>query len=125
LENKLEERSEHDIKYFKLRDLKINYCTGCWDCWLKTSGLCALKDDQEKILKYIPHVDHMIFLSPILIGYESSLIKTFKDRFIPTVQPYIRIHHGEQHHYSRYKHLPKISFIGIEDAFTLSEDRVI
>jgi multimeric flavodoxin WrbA len=30
--------------------------------------LCAIKDDQEEIIKYIPHVDHMIFISPIVYG---------------------------------------------------------
>jgi len=116
-------QSEHEIKYFKLRDLNINFCTGCWDCWVKTPGLCVIKDDQEEILKYIPHVDHLIFVSPIILGYESSLIKTFKDRFIPTVHPYVRIHHGEQHHYPRYKHLPNLTFIGIENEMTIQTDR--
>lgn len=114
--------TDHEIVYFKLRDLNINYCTGCWDCWVKTPGLCAIRDDQEEIIKYIPHVDHMIFLSPIILGYESSLIKKFKDRFIPVAHPYIRIHKGEQHHYPRYENLPDLSFIGIEDAYTAQED---
>lgn len=118
----IEENSIHEIIYFKLRELNINYCTGCWDCWVKTPGLCAIKDDQEKILKYLPHVDHLIFLSPIILGYESSLIKVFKDRFIPTAHPYIQIYQGEQHHYPRYEHLPKLSFIGIEDELTIQED---
>ena len=120
---KIIEESNHEIVYFKLRDMNINYCTGCWDCWVKTPGICAIKDDQEEILKYIPHVDHLIFLSPIILGYESSLLKTFKDRFIPTAHPYIRVHKGEQHHYPRYKHLPDLSFIGIEDNMTIQVDR--
>lgn len=121
-ENIIGKISEHEIVYFKLREMNINFCTGCWDCWVKTPGLCAIKDDQEKIIKYIPHVDHMIFLSPIIVGYESSLTKKFKDRFIPVAHPYIRIHNGEQHHYPRYKNPSDISFIGIEDQLTTEED---
>jgi multimeric flavodoxin WrbA len=121
-EHIIELNSEHEIVYFKLRDMNINYCTGCWDCWLKTPGLCAIKDDQEEIIKYIPHVDHMIFMSPIIIGYESALLKKFKDRAIPVIHPYIRIHKGEQHHVQRYASTPDLTFIGITDANTIQED---
>lgn len=118
----IKEYAQHEIVYFKLRDLNINYCTGCWDCWMKTPGLCAIKDDQEQIIRYIPHVDHLVFLSPILLGYESALTKVFKDRFIPVAHPYIRIHNGEQHHYPRYEKMPNLSFIGIEDEHTIQAD---
>ena len=124
-ENIINSQSINTLLYFKLRDLNINFCTGCWNCWLKTPGICSLKDDQEKILKYIPHVDHILFLSPIILGYESFLIKKFKDRFIPTVQPFIRIYKGEEHHYPRYKNMPKLSFIGIEDELTTIDDIAI
>lgn len=120
---KIMNESEHDIIYFKLRDMNINFCTGCFDCWVKTPGLCVIKDDQEKIIKYAPHVDHLVFVSPIILGYESSLLKKFKDRIIPIIHPYIRVYHGEQHHYPRYKNLPNLTFIGIEDEMTNQVDR--
>ena len=31
--------------------MKIAPCIGCNACWLKTPGVCAVKDDYEQILK--------------------------------------------------------------------------
>lgn len=107
-----------DIQYFKLRDLNIHYCTGCWDCWLKTPGICAIKDDQEEILSAMPHADKILFVSPILVGYESSLLKRTKDRIIPYAHPYIEIYNGEQHHRQRYPHSPDFSVLLIKDELT-------
>lgn len=30
---------------------KIVHCIGCFTCWTKTSGKCALKDDMDGLLK--------------------------------------------------------------------------
>lgn len=122
LESILQAHTDTHIDYFVLRDMNINYCTGCWHCWLKTPGLCSLKDDYEKILKLIPHADDLLIITPVIIGYESALIKKFKDRIIPTALPYIRIVEGEQHHYQRYEKAPAFNIQLIEDEFTVPQD---
>ena len=33
------------------REMKISHCIGCNYCWLKTPGVCVIKDDYEIILK--------------------------------------------------------------------------
>ena len=40
-------KSNEQVKYecITLRQKKINYCCGCWDCWVKTPGECVFKDD--------------------------------------------------------------------------------
>lgn len=95
--------TQHDIDYFRLRDMNIHHCTGCWSCWYKTPGRCAIKDDYEQLLSRIPHADALVYITPVIIGYESALLKTCKDRSIPTIHPYVTIHEGEQHHYKRYE----------------------
>jgi len=113
----------HDaIDYFVVRDMNIHFCTGCWDCWLKTPGLCALKDDQEQILSRAPHADLILFISPVILGYESALLKKVKDRLIPIVHPYIRVYKGEQHHLQRYTKSPNISVLLMKHDDTTSED---
>lgn len=114
--------ASHQIDYFRLRDMDIHPCTGCWSCWYKTPGLCAIKDDHEQILSRIPHVDMILYVTPIIVGYESSLIKTCKDRSIPTAHPYITIYNGEQHHHERYKNSPNISVLTLKDDATCQED---
>lgn len=124
-ETRLEEMDRKDSMYFKLRELKINYCQGCWDCWVKTPGRCVLKDDHEQILSQIPSADQLTIITPILAGYESSLIKKFKDRLIPLIHPYIESYQGEQHHRQRYGKLPDIKVIVLEDEDTSDEDITI
>ena len=114
--------TKHLIDYFRLRDMVIHPCTGCWSCWYKTPGLCAIKDDHEQILSRIPHVDMILYITPVIVGYESSLIKICKDRSIPTAHPYITLHSGEQHHYERYEHSPDISVLALTDDVTIKED---
>lgn len=120
--NAIQNNATDQIDYFVLRDMKIHYCTGCWDCWLKTPGRCAIQDDQEQIISRVPHADKMLFISPIIVGYESALLKKFKDRMIPIVHPYIKIYKGEQHHYKRYKKIPYLEILLIKDENTTNED---
>lgn len=100
--------SEFDISYFKLSDLNIHSCIGCWDCWLKTPGICLIKDDQEAILKSYVNADDIVFISNVKTGFITSTLKLTLDRLIPTVLPYIRTYKGEMHHYQRYDHSPNL-----------------
>lgn len=125
-ESKLEQdvlnNTEHQIEYFRLRDMKIGHCTGCWNCWWKTPGLCAIKDEHEQILSRFPHVDRVIFVSPVIMGYETAMLKTCKDRIVPTAMPYIEIYKGEMHHVQRYNSSPDFEIRLLTDAETTSGD---
>lgn len=101
-EHTLEKDMSKSNTYFKLRDLDFNYCQGCWDCWTKTPGVCCFKDDYEKILSTLPHVDSLEIITPVIAGFEPALVKKFKDRIIPFAHPYIEILEGECHHVRRY-----------------------
>lgn len=122
IENSVIENTNHQIEYFRLRDMNINFCNGCWSCWVKTPGLCAIKDDHEQILSRIPNVDLVLYISPVILGYESSYVKTCKDRSIGSAHPYIIIHKGEQHHVQRYEKMPDIGIMLITDNDTTEED---
>ena len=42
------------------KEMKISHCIGCNYCWLKTPGVCTIKDDYEIILKKIlQHENHL------------------------------------------------------------------
>lgn len=110
------------VEYFRLRGMNINYCTGCWSCWWKTPGYCSIKDDHEMILSRFPHVDKVVFVSPIMMGYESSILKKTKDRIIPTALPYIHIYKGEMHHVQRYSSQPDIEVHLITDEDTIDSE---
>jgi multimeric flavodoxin WrbA len=122
IEKEVKRNTTCEIDYFRLRDMNINYCCGCWDCWVKTPGHCAIKDDHEQILSRIPNVDLILYISPIILGYESSILKTCKDRSIGSAHPYITLHRGEQHHVRRYDSMPDISVMLIKDDDTTEKD---
>ena len=102
------------VKIFKLRDMKIGYCTGCWSCWVKTPGLCSLKDDMPQILKSVAASDRTVFLSPVSMDFVTAQTKKLCDRLIPLVHPYIEVYHGEFHHVRRYDSYPELGLLLID-----------
>ena len=111
----LEKHSDNlSVEIFTLRDMKIGFCTGCWDCWVKTPGLCAIKDDMSKILKSVAASDRVIFLSPVSMDFVTSQIKKTCDRMIPLVHPYTEVYHGEFHHINRYESYPELGLIIVD-----------
>jgi multimeric flavodoxin WrbA len=125
IEKLVNEKAGTDIEYFKIRDMDIHFCKGCWDCWVKTPGVCSQKDDHEKILRSYPSSDLVIFIAPIKAGYESYMLKKVKDRLIPLVHPYIRIYRGEQHHIQRYDKNPDIGLVLIKEKDTTSDEILV
>ena len=42
---------DSEVEIVNTAEMKIMHCVGCNMCWLKTPGVCAIKDDYEIILK--------------------------------------------------------------------------
>ena len=104
------EKTEN-VEYYNLKELTINQCVGCFGCWVKTPGLCVFDDDMEQILKSIVHSDLLVFASPLVMGFVSSLIKRCMDRMIPLIHPYFDFVRGEMHHMKRYESYPQLGII--------------
>ena len=115
----------HDTKVVVLRDLKIGSCIGCFNCWVKNPGICSIKDDAIDITRQYIAADHVIFASPLIMGFPSSLLKNTMDRNIPLVHPHLEEVGGEIHHKKRYDKYPVISFLLEKEACTDDEDIAI
>ncbi len=98
-----------------LRELKINYCRGCFGCWIKTPGRCILKDDALEITAKMIQSDLVVLFTPIHFGGYSSLLKAQMDRSIGLVLPTFRKFNGEIHHEKRYASYPSILGIGLQE----------
>lgn len=92
----------HTVDLFTVRDMDINYCCGCFSCWIKTPGLCVFKDDMDAVLRSLACTNYLMIISPLISGFLSSETKRTLDRIIPTVLPYIQAFNGECHHPKRY-----------------------
>ena len=66
-----------------IRNQQLKYCMGCWDCWVKSPGICAIKDDMGDVLESFIKSDLVIFASPMLMGFPSSLMKKVNDIHYP------------------------------------------
>lgn len=115
-------QKNHDVNRIILRNHDLKYCMGCWDCWVKSPGKCAIKDDMEYILQTFISSDLVIFASPMKMGFPSSLMKKVNDRLIPLVHPYITLDKDECHHVARYSSYPDWGMILQEEANGTASD---
>lgn len=124
--NQLEtELSSHgnQVNHLLLREMKINNCIGCFDCWLKTPGECVHHDDGRMIPPAIIESDFLLWASPLKLGYPSAVLKRAMDRSIPILLPYFDIVNDEAHHAARYPHYPLAGLLIAPEADTDAEDR--
>lgn len=86
--------NNHQVNRIALKDQNLKYCTGCWSCWVKTPGECRIKDDSHRVCREYIHSDFVLFVSPVLMGFPSAVLKKTMDRLIPLIHPYIEIVDG-------------------------------
>ena len=96
----------HAVTALDLREMDIEYCTGCFGCWVKTPGECKVPDDTRDVRRAVIQSDLALFASPVIMGYPSALLKRTTDKLLPLLLPYLIIVQGESHHPPRYDHYP-------------------
>jgi multimeric flavodoxin WrbA len=93
----------HAVTAFELDTMTVKPCRGCFACWLKHPGTCAIKDDQEPVLRGLAGGDIFVWITPVRFGGYGSALKKSLDRSIPILLPYFTTRHGEVHHPLRYE----------------------
>ncbi len=116
------ESTNNSVTTFKLREMDINYCIGCWGCWVKTPGECIVPDDSMDIRRKVINSDFTLFASPIIMGFPSALIKKAHERFLPLIHPYFELVQNEVHHKARYDKYPVIGLLLEKNKTTDDED---
>ena len=96
----------HGVTVFTLREMEIQYCTGCFGCWVKTPGECVVADESRDVRRAAIHADLVLWASPVIMGFYSALLKKAADKYIPLLHPYIVVDQGEAHHLARYDRYP-------------------
>lgn len=92
-------------------DMKISHCIGCNYCWLKTPGVCSIKDDYEEILKKIIKADDLWVISDTALGFIDHKGKNIFDRILPIATMYLKFKGDQMRHVPRYDHSPDIGLI--------------
>ena len=102
----------HAVTAFELDGLDIKPCRGCFACWLKHPGTCAIRDGQEPVLRAMAAADLQVWITPVTFGGYSSALKKTLDRFIPNALPYFVRRQGEVHHPPRYERRRGLLVVG-------------
>ncbi len=94
-----------NVDIVHLRSKKINYCISCYTCWTKTPGVCLHKDDMSRELftKFI-EADIAVFATPLYYFGVNAQLKTFMERTLPAIKPFIIERDGKASHPFRDKH---------------------
>ena len=96
-----------------LRDDRLAYCLGCFECWTRTPGLCRIDDAGRAVAASIIGSDLAIYLTPITFGGYSSALKKAVDRSICLLSPFFKRIDGEVHHHARYDRYPDLLGVGV------------
>lgn len=99
----------------------IRNCIGCFGCWIKTPGVCVLKDNYNNMGELLSKCDELIIISQCVYGSYSPFIRNIWDRSIPYLLPYFITRNGETHHLNRYKNNFSLSVHFYGDDITREE----
>ncbi|MCT4606503.1 MAG: NAD(P)H-dependent oxidoreductase [Marinisporobacter sp.] len=84
-----EENNQLHVEEIYLKNHSIKNCIGCFSCWKQTPGQCILKDEGMHLLDKYIEADLIIWATPLYHYGMTSIMKTFVERTLPLVQPYI------------------------------------
>ena len=104
----------------------IAFCRGCFDCWVKCPGECAINDQMAQINRTIINSDLVVFLSPIVFGQSSANIKHALDRgLLPHMLPYFKIRADKSTmHPPRYQYYPQEIILGYGEDLSESDKQL-
>ncbi len=111
LEKALLSENAH-LETFMLKDQTVAYCQGCFECWVKTPGVCKTSGEGRHIAEAFIQSDLCILLTRVTFGGYSSELKKAMDALLCTLSPFFKIINGQVHHQKRYDHYPSLLGIG-------------
>ncbi|MCE5264609.1 MAG: flavodoxin family protein [Deltaproteobacteria bacterium] len=81
---------EAEMGVVHLRDLRIEYCRGCWACGNpenigKPIGDCPIEDDVRALLEKSLACDVLVYATPVYEMGPTALMKKFLERNLPVV----------------------------------------
>ena len=96
-------RAVPDHRVIHTHEMVLRLCVGCNACWLKTPGVCAIRDGYEELLKAYLEYDAAVFLSGTALDFVDHRMKNIIDRLLPLATMYIHIVDGQCRHVPRYE----------------------
>ena len=113
-----------EVIEYRMADLSIAPCLGCFGCWIRTPGICVIADDAREIARTMVQSDVAVYVTPIVFGGYSAYLKSALDRMIPIILPHFTKVRGEVHHVKRYRRYPNVLGIGLLDHPDLDQEEI-
>ena len=86
-------------------------CIGCFSCWNRTPGKCAINDGYDNMGSLIHNADEVVVISRYTYGGFSGPVKNVFDRCLGYVLPQFEVIRNETHHKKRYDEDKSFTFI--------------
>jgi multimeric flavodoxin WrbA len=112
------------VAEFDLTALEIAPCRGCFDCWIKTPGLCFTRDAMDGVLRELARAEFAFWITPIAFGGYGYHLKKALDRSIPILLPFFIKIGGEVHHPLRYDVKRRLAVLGTLPAPDPESERI-
>lgn len=116
------ESEENYVMILSLRDLGLKYCTGCFDCWGKNPGICAVDQKSQEMDRAVINSEFTLWAAPLKMGFPSALLKMAFDKHLPLIHPYMVVDQGEAHHLKRYEKYPRVGMLVEKEPGTEQKD---
>lgn len=99
------------VQVIHTQNLNIKPCIGCNACWIKTPGICAIKDDYTQILEAFMQHDTIVYIVGTVFGFMNHQGKNVIDRILPLVTMPVQIVGKEIRHVMRYDRKWKLGLL--------------
>jgi multimeric flavodoxin WrbA len=110
----------HQAVQIDLKVYSLKYCTGCFECWTRTPGICDHDKASQELGREVINSDFTLWAAPLKMGFPSALLKTALDKHLPLIHPYLVVDQGEAHHLKRYPTYPRVGLL-VEDGLDTDE----
>ena len=114
-----------EVDHRPLRDTRVAWCQGCFECWTHTPGICKLDDAGRDIAEAYVRADAVVVVTRSRFGSLGFDAKKALDRMLGTLLPFFRRIDGEVHHLPRYEHPPALGVLAVLDAPDASIETVL
>jgi len=85
-----------------LRSADIRPCLGCFACWNKTPGICAIRDDMKDVLQKLLWADLTVWSFGLYYFSVPGRLKNLIDRMLPMNLPFMSADSETGGHPARY-----------------------
>jgi len=88
------EEAGAETELIHIRKLNLEFCNGCYTCWVRTPGVCIHTDKDRMVtaLESFNTADLVVFGTPLYHFTMSGIMKTFIDRTLSRFEPWLIPH---------------------------------